>query len=95
VAHAPDGVAEAAEIPAHPFAVAVQWHGRAGRSGRRRASLFRALVEAAHRRSRGLVPQDELIRAPPFRRTGRRTRSSEEVTGPLPDPKPVTLAQET
>jgi gamma-glutamyl-gamma-aminobutyrate hydrolase PuuD len=26
VAHAPDGLVEAIELPDHPFALAVQWH---------------------------------------------------------------------
>jgi putative glutamine amidotransferase len=54
VAHAPDGVVEAAEVAQHPFAVAVQWHPEelvGHDSGAR--NLFRALVEAAHCRSLG------------------------------------------
>jgi putative glutamine amidotransferase len=47
-AHAPDNVIEGAEIPSHPFAVAVQWHPE-NLIGDDPAmlSLFRALVEAA------------------------------------------------
>lgn len=44
VAWAEDGVVEAAEHAAHPFAVAVQWHPEAGDD----LSLFRALVAAAN-----------------------------------------------
>jgi putative glutamine amidotransferase len=54
VAHAPDGVAEGAEVPAHSFAVAVQWHPEelVGQDAAAR-NLFDALVDAARRRSRG------------------------------------------
>ena len=54
VAHAPDGVAEGAEVPAHPFAVAVQWHPEelVGHDAAAR-NLFDALVDAARRRSHG------------------------------------------
>ncbi len=48
VAHSPDGIVEGAEVPAHPFSVAVQWHPEelvvhdaAARN------LFRAVVDAA------------------------------------------------
>jgi len=47
-AHAPDNVIEGAEIPSHPFAVAVQWHPEnliADDSAM--LSLFRSLVKAA------------------------------------------------
>lgn len=51
VGHAPDGIIEGAEVPEHPFAVAVQWHPEdlVGHDGAARA-LFRALVDAARRR---------------------------------------------
>lgn len=50
VAHAPDGVIEALEIPDHPFAVAVQWHPEVlGAWGEQRA-LFEAFVSAAANR---------------------------------------------
>ena len=54
VAHAPDGVVEAAEVPTHRFAVAVQWHPEelVGHDAAAR-NLFDALVDAARRRSRG------------------------------------------
>jgi putative glutamine amidotransferase len=54
VAHAPDGVAEGAEVPAHSFAVAVQWHPEelVGQDAAAR-NLFDALMDAARRRSRG------------------------------------------
>jgi len=54
VAHAPDGIAEGAEVSAHPFAIAVQWHPEelVGHDAGAR-SLFRALVDAARRRARG------------------------------------------
>ena len=53
VAHAPDGIVEGAEVSAHPFAVAVQWHPEelVGHEPAAR-NLFHALVEAAHRRCR-------------------------------------------
>lgn len=49
--HAPDGIGEGAEVPDHPFAVAVQWHPEdlAGHDPAARA-LFRAVVDAARRR---------------------------------------------
>jgi anthranilate synthase component 2/putative glutamine amidotransferase len=43
VAWSDDGVVEAAELDAHPFALAVQWHPEAGTD----PSLFRALVAAS------------------------------------------------
>lgn len=48
VARAPDGVVEAVEAPAHPFALAVQWHPEELADEDARAQrLFDALVEAA------------------------------------------------
>ncbi len=47
-ARADDGVVEAIEVPAQPFAVGVQWHPEAfWDHGRRFRSLFAALVDAA------------------------------------------------
>jgi putative glutamine amidotransferase len=48
VAQAPDGIVEGAEVPAHPFAVAVQWHPEelVGHDAAAR-NLFRAVVDAA------------------------------------------------
>jgi putative glutamine amidotransferase len=53
VAHAADGVVEGAEVPGHPFAVAVQWHPEelVAHDGAAR-SLFAALVNAARDRLR-------------------------------------------
>jgi putative glutamine amidotransferase len=53
VGTAPDGIVEGAEIPGHPFAVAVQWHPEelVGHDGAAR-QLFRAVVEAAALRAR-------------------------------------------
>ena len=49
-ANAPDNVIEGAEIPDHPFAVAVQWHPENLISDDpAMLALFRALVEAAAR----------------------------------------------
>lgn len=49
-AHAPDNVIEGAEIPDHPFAVAVQWHPENLISDDpAMLALFRALVKAAAR----------------------------------------------
>jgi len=53
VAHAPDGIVEGAEVPGHPFAVAVQWHPEelvAHDDAAR--NLFRAVVDAARRHAR-------------------------------------------
>jgi putative glutamine amidotransferase len=47
-ARAPDGVAEAIELPDLPFAIGVQWHPEAClRHDPRHAALYRGLVEAA------------------------------------------------
>jgi putative glutamine amidotransferase len=47
-ARAPDGVAEAIELPDLPFAVGVQWHPEAvARHDARHLGLYRGLVEAA------------------------------------------------
>lgn len=47
VAHAPDGVVEAWEMPERRFAVGVQWHPERMPDDERQAGLFRALVAAA------------------------------------------------
>lgn len=48
LAHAPDGVLEAYEDPAHPFCLAVQWHPEYLTATRpEHAALFAALVTAA------------------------------------------------
>jgi len=46
-AHAPDGLIEAAEIPNHPFAIAVQWHPEWIPEEPASQALFKAFVEAA------------------------------------------------
>ncbi len=46
-AHAPDGVIEAIELPAHPFALAVQWHPENLQSQPEMRALFEKFVEAA------------------------------------------------
>jgi putative glutamine amidotransferase len=53
VAHAPDGVVEAAEVPTQRFAVAVQWHPEelVGHDAAAR-DLFNALVDAARHHPR-------------------------------------------
>jgi putative glutamine amidotransferase len=49
VAHAPDGVIEATELPGAEFEVGVQWHPEAIADRPEQASLFGAFVEAARR----------------------------------------------
>ncbi|HKO00937.1 MAG TPA: gamma-glutamyl-gamma-aminobutyrate hydrolase family protein, partial [Thermoanaerobaculia bacterium] len=50
-AHAPDGIVEGLEDPAHPFYVGVQWHPE-DMSGEESAStLFGAFIEAARKRA--------------------------------------------
>jgi gamma-glutamyl-gamma-aminobutyrate hydrolase PuuD len=50
-ATAPDGVIEAIELPAHPFALGVQWHPEAVRVHEPRSQLvYAGLVEAARGR---------------------------------------------
>jgi putative glutamine amidotransferase len=48
-AHAPDGLVEAVEVPAHPFGLAVQWHPEWLQEHEAMRSLFGALIEAAGR----------------------------------------------
>lgn len=53
VAQSPDGIAEGAEVPEHPFAVAVQWHPEELVAHDEAArNLFRSVVEAARRNLR-------------------------------------------
>jgi putative glutamine amidotransferase len=47
VAHAPDGLVEAVELPDHPFGLAVQWHPEWLTDQPVTRRLFRAFVEAA------------------------------------------------
>ncbi len=47
VAHAPDGLVEAAELPDHPFGVAVQWHPEWLKDQPVTQRLFGAFIEAA------------------------------------------------
>jgi putative glutamine amidotransferase len=47
VARAPDGVIEALELPAHPFALAVQWHPENLLAQPEMRALFEKFVEAA------------------------------------------------
>ena len=49
VAHAPDGVVEAVELPGADFELGVQWHPEAIVDRPEQASLFAAFVEAARR----------------------------------------------
>jgi putative glutamine amidotransferase len=46
-AHAPDGIIEGLEDPAHPFYVGVQWHPEDMAGERSASSLFGAFVDAA------------------------------------------------
>src|SRR5207248_6277056 len=48
-AHAPDGIIEGLEDPAHPFYVGVQWHPEDMPGEESASSLFGAFVEAARR----------------------------------------------
>jgi putative glutamine amidotransferase len=47
VAHAPDGLIEAVELPSHPFALAVQWHPECLPDAPEMQRLFEAFVAAA------------------------------------------------
>ena len=47
VARAPDGVIEALELPAHPFALAVQWHPENLQHQPEMRALFEKFIEAA------------------------------------------------
>jgi putative glutamine amidotransferase len=49
VAHAPDGVVEAIELPEREFVVGVQWHAEALIERPEQAALFEAFVAAARR----------------------------------------------
>jgi putative glutamine amidotransferase len=49
LAHAPDGIVEAAEIPDHPFGLAVQWHPEWMPDSLPMQALFRAFTAAASR----------------------------------------------
>ncbi len=46
---APDGLAEAVELPDHPYAVAVQWHPECLLDLTEQRALFTALIDAARR----------------------------------------------
>ena len=47
VAHAPDGLVEAVELPDHPFGLAVQWHPEWMTDQLSTRKLFKAFVDAA------------------------------------------------
>jgi putative glutamine amidotransferase len=47
VAHAPDQMIEAVELPGHPFGLAVQWHPEWLQEHAPQRALFRALVQAS------------------------------------------------
>jgi putative glutamine amidotransferase len=49
-AHAPDGLIEAVELPAHPFALAVQWHPECLPDAPEMQRLFAGFVQAARAR---------------------------------------------
>lgn len=51
VAHAPDNVIEASELPDHPFFLAVQWHPEDLVDDPAMLRLFKGLVEAARQRA--------------------------------------------
>jgi putative glutamine amidotransferase len=46
VAHAPDGLVEAVELPAHPFGLAVQWHPEELQAYEPMRKLFGAFIQA-------------------------------------------------
>ncbi|HQW35171.1 MAG TPA: gamma-glutamyl-gamma-aminobutyrate hydrolase family protein [Thermoflexales bacterium] len=46
VAHAPDGITEAIELPHHPFALGVQWHPEALPEQPEAQAVFKAFVKA-------------------------------------------------
>lgn len=46
-AYAPDGLVEAAEIPGHPFAIAVQWHPEWIPDQPASQAIFKAFIQAA------------------------------------------------
>jgi putative glutamine amidotransferase len=54
-ARAPDGLVEAVELPAHPFALAVQWHPECLPDMPEMQRLFEAFVAAAAQAARGLA----------------------------------------
>jgi len=59
-AHAPDGVVEGLEDPAHPFYVGVQWHPEDMNGEDSASTLFGAFIEAARKRAaatRGTVAE--------------------------------------
>jgi putative glutamine amidotransferase len=52
-AHAPDGIVEGLEDPAHPFYVGVQWHPEDMNGEDSASTLFGAFIEAARKRADG------------------------------------------
>jgi putative glutamine amidotransferase len=46
-AHAPDGIVEGLEDPAHPFYIGVQWHPEDMNGETSASSIFGAFIEAA------------------------------------------------
>jgi putative glutamine amidotransferase len=50
-AHAPDGIVEGVEDPAHPFYLGVQWHPEDMTGEGSASALFRAFIEAARARA--------------------------------------------
>lgn len=49
VAHAPDGIIEAIELPGHPFGLGVQWHPEWLQNHLCMRNLFKALISAAEK----------------------------------------------
>jgi putative glutamine amidotransferase len=49
LAHAPDGIVEAVELPENPFGLAIQWHPEWLQEHEPMRNLFRAFIEAAKR----------------------------------------------
>jgi len=49
VAHAPDRLIEAVELPGHPFGVGVQWHPEWLQAHAPQRRLFQSFIEAAGR----------------------------------------------
>lgn len=55
-AHAPDGIIEAIEDPAHPFYIGVQWHPEDMDGERTAGKLFEAFVKAAREYAAAKMP---------------------------------------
>lgn len=62
VAHAPDGIIEAVELPGHPFLLAVQWHPEVSADvDPQQQALFNALVANAAGQRVGIDASSEMV----------------------------------